>query len=169
MDFKSKRRYKRRAKQYFVLAYAVVTAWVLFLVGCVVILAQAESLHQGQDEKAGFGVMLLFILPLIIGMGCGFIGQYFVSARVRYKKQIIEYRQRKFFTQTMNLITSGKLNEAIDVYTDLVTKSDYRRFLYPYFLCEFLHSTDEVQRKKGEERLAVVLKAYNPDDINFQS
>jgi hypothetical protein len=167
MDFKSKRLYKKRAKQYFVLAYGVTIAWVLFLVACLVILLQAKPLHQGHDDKASFGVMLLFMSPLIIGVACGFIGQYFVDFRSKYKAQIIEYRQRKFFTQTMNFITSGKLNEAIDVYTDLVTKSEYRRFLYPYFLCEFLHSTNEDQRKKGVERLAVVLQAYDPNEIKF--
>lgn len=122
---------------------------------------------ESHNNKGDFWLMLLYISPLMLGLVSGFIGQYFVDKRRKYKADIIEYRQRKFFTETMNLITSGKLNEAIDVYTDLVTKQDFRRFLYPFFLNEFLHSTNEDQKKKGEERLVVVLKAYNPNDVKF--
>ena len=168
MDFQTKRHYKKRAKQYFVLAYETIIAWALFLLACVVLIIVTPPVTN-HNSKGDFWMMLLFISPLFIGLTFAIFGQYFLDKRRNYKAQILEYRQRKFFTQTMNFITSGKLNEAIDVYTDLVTKHEYRRFLYPYFLCEFLHSTDENQRQKGEEKLAVVLKAYNPNDINFQS
>jgi hypothetical protein len=170
MDFKTKRQCKKYARLYFSLAWGLTIFFAFFMIACITLLVVMPSTRQSTDNgKGDFLVMLLFVTPLILGMGCGFIGQFFVDRRSKYKANIIEYRQRKFFIQTMNLITSGKLNEAIDVYTELVTKQDFRRFLYPFFLNEFLHSTNEDQRKKGEERLAVVLKAYNPDDIKFQS
>jgi len=170
MDFKTKRLYKKRAKQYFCLAWGLTFFFILFIIACITLLVIMPSTRQNTDNgKGDFWMMLLFVTPLIFAMISATIGQYFVDRRRKYKADIIEYRQRKFFTQTMNLITSDKLNEAIDVYTELVTKQDFRRFLYPFFLNEFLHSTNEDQRKKGEERLAVVLKAYNPNDIKFQS
>ncbi|MFA5207450.1 MAG: hypothetical protein WC428_02220 [Candidatus Paceibacterota bacterium] len=166
MDFKSKRLYKKRAKQYFCLAWGL--TFLFFLFGMACIIALVTSTHLIDNSKGdGFGIMLLFVSPLIFAMISGIIGQFFVDRRCKYKAQILEYRQRKFFTQTMNLITSGKLNEAIDVYTELVTKQDFRRFLYPFFLNEFLHSTNEDQKKKGEEKLATVLEIYNPNDVKF--
>jgi len=166
MDFKTKRQSKKYAKQCFRIAYAFVIFFFLSVAAGVIIIL-ATPVVTNHESRGDFWMMLLFISPLFIGLGFGIFGQYFIDIRRKYKAQILEYRQKRFFTQTMSLITSGNLNEAIDVYNYLVTKSNYRDFLYSYFICELLHSTNEVQRKRGEKILASVLQKTDPNDIKF--
>jgi|ERR1035437_6432552 uncharacterized integral membrane protein len=165
MNFKTKRHNKKMSKVFFTLAYCMVIIWALMIVTLIIMMITSTKLIHNSNNT-GLLVTISFFLPLILGILFGFIGQSFLNERITYKANIKEYRQRKFFTQTLLLIREGNLNKAIDTY-GLVTKYEYHKFLYPFFLNEFLHSTDEIQQKKGETKLAIVLDECSPDSINF--
>lgn len=165
MNFKTKRHNKKMSKVFFTLAYGMVMIWALMIVTLIIMLVTStKPIHNSNNTD--LLVTISFFLPLILGISFGFFGQSFLNERITYKANIKEYRQRKFFTQTLTLVREGNLNKAIDTY-DLVTKYEFRRFLYPFFLNEFLHSTNEIQQKKGEAKLAIVLDEHSPDSINF--
>lgn len=163
MNFKTKRHNKKMSKLFFSLAYGMVIIWAIMIVTFMIMLiSPTKPIHNSNNTD--ILVTISFFLPLILCIVFGFIGQSFLNERTTYKANIKEYRQRKFFRQTILLMREGNLNKAIDTY-DLVTKYEYRKFLYPFFLNEFLHSTNEIQQKKGEAKLAIVLDEYSPDNI----
>jgi hypothetical protein len=114
-------------------------------------------------------MLLIFggIIPIILAFILGSIGQNYIDKRTKYKANIKEYRQRKFFTQIINLIKTNELNKAINIYNDLITKDEYRNFLFPFIINEYLHSDNIEANGKGEEKLAHILSVYNPLDFKF--
>lgn len=168
MNYKTKRRYKRKAKLFFSLAWGLTILWVLIITYGIYLVFTLQHLSNNNKEDVGFGVLfIIYIFPLILGLIFGMIGQYYVNKRIRYKVQIKEYRQRRFFTQVIDLLRIDNLNDAINIYEDLLTDRDLRKFVFPLLIKGLMNSTDEDQHDKGMKILNSVLENYNPEKIIF--
>jgi hypothetical protein len=106
-------------------------------------------------------------LPFITAVVLGYIGQEYLNKRIRYKKQINEYRQRRFFTQIIDLLRINNLNDAIVIYEELLTDRNLRKFVFPLLINSLMNSTDENQHNKGVKILNGILEDYNPEKIIF--
>lgn len=169
MDFQTKRQSKKYAKLYFRTAWYVIIAWMLFIVACVVALILAPKPLTSHDSKGDFWIMLLFISPIFIGLIFAIFGQYFLDKRTRYKRMIIEFRQRRFFQQIMEHLRVYELSKAIDVYDELLRQRDFRKFVYPIIITKLIDSTNENEHKQGLKLLNGILEKYSPADVNFNS
>ena len=169
MNFKTKRHYKKMARIYFTIAWAMTIAWILYVITCIVIIVVTSHPNAPtNDNKGGFFILILFLLPLITAVVLGWIGQEYMNKRIRYKKQINEYRQRRFFTQIIDLLREDNLNDAINIYEDLLIDRDFRKFAFPLLINSLMNSTNEDQHNKGVKIFNKVLEDYNPDKIVFQ-
>ena len=145
-------------------------AWVLYIVACfVIIIVTSPKNLPTHDEKVSFLFFLLFLLPLITAVVLGFIGQEYINKRIRYKEQIKEYRQRKFFTDTIVLLRSGNISGAVYILDELLTDRDYRKFIVPFIICENTHSIEDKRKELGNKKLDEILAQFNPDKIVFES
>ena len=165
MDFKTKRRYKKTARIYFSLAWTLAVTWMLYIVACFVIILVTN--HPTHNEKVSFLFFLLFLLPLIIALVLGYIGQEYLNKRVRYLRQIKQYRQKKFFTAAIILLRKGNISEAIYIFDELLTDRDYRKFILPLIICENTHSIEDKRKKIGNKKLDEILTEFSPDKIKF--
>ena len=165
MDFKTKRRYKKTARIYFSLAWTLAVTWMLYIVVCFVIILVTN--HPTHNEKVSFLFFLLFLLPLIIALVLGYIGQEYLNKRVRYLRQIKQYRQKKFFTAAIILLRKGNISEAIYIFDELLTDRDYRKFILPLIICENTHSIEDKRKKIGNKKLDEILTEFSPDKIKF--
>jgi hypothetical protein len=141
---------------------------MLYIVACfVIIIVTNHPTHN--DNKGSFLFFLLFLLPFITAIVLGWIGQEYLNKRIRYKRQIKEYRQRKFFTDAIVLLRSGNISEAINILHKLLTDRDYRKFIIPFIICENTHSIEDERKELGNKKLDGILEAFNPDKIVFES
>ena len=167
MNFSTKRHYKKMARIYFAIAWALAVTWMLYIVACFVIIIVTN--HPTHDEKVSFLFFLLFLLPLITAVVLGWIGQEYVNKRVRYLRQIKEYRQRKFFTDAIVFLRCGNISEAIYIFDELLTNRDYRKFILPLIICENIHSIEDKRKEIGNKKLNGILTEFSPDKIIFES
>ena len=166
MDFKTKRRCKRKAKLLFSLAWGVTIFWVLLITYGIYLIFTQPHLFNDQNI-AGFRIFLLYFSPLILGLILGMIGQEYINKRIKYKAHIKEYRQRRFFTQIIDLLRRGNINDAVIMYNKLLKDDTFRNFIFPFIICESIHSTDDNRKKIYTDKLYNILEAYNPDKIIF--
>jgi hypothetical protein len=170
MDFSTKRHYKKMAKIYFAIAWSLAITWMLYIVACFVIIIVTPHLNQpAHDNKGGFFILILFLLPLITAVVLGWIGQEYMNKRIRYKREIEEYRQRKFFTDAIVLLRSGNISGAINILDELLTDRVYRKFIVPFIICENTHSIEDERRELGNKKLDEILAQFSPNKIVFES
>ena len=168
MNFKTKRHYKKMARIYFTIAWAMTIAWILYVITCIVIIVVTSHPNAPtNDNKGGFFILILFLLPLITAVVLGWIGQEYMNKRIRYKKQINEYRQRRFFTQIIDLLRRGNITDAVIIYNKLLTDDTFRNFTFPFIICESIHSSDDNRKKIGTDKLYDILEKYNPENMIF--
>lgn len=165
MNFSTKRHYKKMARIYFAIAWALAITWMLYIVACFVIIIVTN--HPTHDDKGSFFMLLLFLLPLITAIILGYIGQEYLNKRIRYLRQIKEYRQRKFFTDAIILLRNHNISEAVYIFNKLLTDHDYRKFIVPFIICENTHSTEDKRKKIGNKKLDEILTEFSPDKIKF--
>jgi ABC-type multidrug transport system fused ATPase/permease subunit len=165
MDFATKRHYKKMARIYFTIAWSLAITWILYIVACFVIIIVTNV--PSHNDNVNFLFFLLFLLPFITAVVLGYIGQEYLNKRIRYKKQINEYRQRRFFTQIIDLLRINNLNDAIVIYEELLTDRNLRKFVFPLLINSLMNSTDENQHNKGVKILNGILEDYNPEKIIF--
>jgi peptidoglycan/LPS O-acetylase OafA/YrhL len=170
MDFSTKRHYKKMAKIYFAIAWSLAITWMLYIVACFVIIIVTPHLNQPtRNEKVSFLFFLLFLLPFITAVVLGYIGQEYLNKRIRYLRQIKEYRQRKFFTDAITLLRSGNISGAIYILDELLTDHVYRKFIVPFIICENTHSIEDERRELGNKKLDEIVAQFNPDKMLFES
>jgi peptidoglycan/LPS O-acetylase OafA/YrhL len=170
MDFSTKRHYKKMAKIYFAIAWSLAITWMLYIVACfVIIIVTPHKNLPTHDEKVSFLFFLLFLLPFITAVVLGYIGQEYLNKRIRYLRQIKEYRQRKFFTDAIVLLRSGNISGAIYILDELLTDHVYRKFIVPFIICENTHSIEDERRELGNKKLNEILAQFSPDKMLFES
>jgi hypothetical protein len=166
MNFKTKRKNKKYAKIYFILAYSMVIILFMVMTLMIVHVINISKLHSI------LLVLTLMLSPIILGMIFGFIGSLYYNERMMYKAKIKEYRQRKFFKQIINLIKVNNFKDATKIYNTLITEKEYKRFLYPYItaaaIYAYAYTQDDIERSRhGEEKLQTILDFYDPNKIEL--
>jgi len=166
MNFKTKRKYKKYANIFFILAYLMAIIFFMIMASMV--------LYAIKVSKSDSPILILTLLlsPIILSMVFGFIGSAYRNERLFYKAKIKEYRQRKFFKQIINLIKINNFKDAKNIYNTLITEKEYKRFLYPYIVAAsiyaYAYTESDIERSRyGEEKLQAVLEFYDPNKIEF--
>jgi hypothetical protein len=165
MNFKAKRYCKKMARIYFSLAWAVTIIWIFSLIGSFIIIAVNQP--SNIPIRGDFFVFLFLLFPLFLGLILGFIGQDYANMRIKYKKQINQYRQRRFFTQIIDLLRRGNIIDAVIMYNKLLKDDTFRHFIFPLIISESIHSSDDNRKKIGTDKLYDILEEYNPEKIIF--
>ena len=167
MNFKQKRKTKKLAKIFITLAYVVMIAWFVTIIGGLIKAVTAT----GELNITSFLMFVIGVAPVILCLTLGFIGQQFVNQRVFYKEAIEEYRQCSFFTQAIQLSMAGNkefMNQAVELYGLLREDTPRRRFVFGFIVASNYYSKDKERAKKGKERLESILDTYDPEKVKFQ-
>lgn len=167
MNFKTKRYYKKMAKICFTLAWVLAIAWILYIIVNCVIIIVTPHLNASTVDDHSFLIFSVLLFPLITSVVLGYIGQEYTNKRIKYKRQINEYRQRKFFTQIIDLLRRGNITDGVIMYNKLLKDDTFRNFTFPFIICESIHSTDDNRKKIGTDKLYDILEKYNPENIIF--
>lgn len=168
MNYKTKRHYKKLARTYLTLAWIMMLIWMAYIVTSFIMICthiKQPPIITGNS----FIIFLIVLFPIIVAVILGYIGQGYINTRKRYQKQINEYRQKRYFTNAITLLRNGKTSEAIYIYIYdvLLTDHTFRKFIYPFIICENLHAIEDDRRELANKRLNSILNDYNPDSIIF--
>jgi hypothetical protein len=144
MDFSTKRYYKKMAKMYFTFAWILAIMWMLYIaIGVILIIVTPYRNQPPHVNDHSFLIFSCLLFPLIWALVFGYIGQEYTNKRIRYKRQINEYRQRRFFTKAITLLRRGNISEAIYIFDELLIDRNYRKFILPFIICENTHSIED--------------------------
>jgi hypothetical protein len=149
MDFKTKRRTRRMARVLLLISFA----WIP--IGIVGFFLSAKVSHN-----------FLFSLPVIIllwGFTVIFYGKY-DKELIIYKSKIRHYRQMVAYKKIIQFIRERDFKSAVYWYNNFIHDTEYRTFLFPFYVNELLHSTPS-DCERGEEILAKQMEIFNPDKI----
>ena len=167
MNFKEKRHAKKMAKIFITLAYVVMIAWFLTILCGLIKAVTATS----EVNITTFLMFAIGVMPVIVCLTLGGIGQRYVNRRVYYKQAIAEYRQCSFFTQAIRLaMVDNKefMSQAVDLYELIHEDTPRRRFLFSFIVPSNYYSKDKERSEKGKKRLEKILDTYDPDKVKFQ-
>lgn len=163
MNFKEKRHVKKLAKIFTTLAYVVMVAWALTVIGGLIRAMTAEV------EISGMAMFVYGVAPIIMTLVLGFTGQRFVNKRVAYKQGIEKYRQRVFFTRAIKTILMGgkdAFKHAARTY-ECLNEDALRRFIYSFVLTASYFSDEEKTKEKGNNTFMDLLETYDPEKVDL--
>lgn len=164
MTLKEKQLHKRKAKLYLTFAYLTIPFAFTFLAGTII----ARNHIEGEWSTLIAALLLCgFLLPLIIGLALGMHAQTHVSALRRYMAAIQDYRQNKFFVQSLNALQANDFDTAIHIYDNLINNNYFKRFLFGLVTGMALYSDDGKRAERAFKKLETLKKTYNPDNIIF--
>jgi uncharacterized membrane protein len=167
MTFTEKRHAKKMAKIFTTAAYVLMIAWAVTIVGGLI----KAMTTTGELNVSPFLMYVIGLMPVILCLVLGGIGQQYINKRVYYKQAIAEYRQCSFFTQAINLVMVERkefMSQAVDLYELIDEDTPRRRFLFGFIIASNYFSTDKERVTKGKKRLEEILNAYDPMKVKFK-
>lgn len=159
MDYNSKQQIKKKLRLYTKLSFICIGTFIL---GFVIILT-CHKIFPDYVRYAIGGITICSPFAGLILAGTGQAYQYKVN---RYRHGIREYRTRKLFQKVIQIIESGDLKTAIDVY-NTIPKGYLKDFLYAYFIGASKYSDDEKVKARGAEILASIIDEYQPNKVEL--
>jgi hypothetical protein len=156
MDFKTKRRTKRIAKMLFVLTY-VMTG--IFIIGFVLAITVA---FKFKFTPMFFGIPI--VIMIIWSVSILMYSAYEKKLR-QYKFNIRHYRQSVAYHKIIDFIRSRDFKSAAYWYNNFIHDSEYRSFLFPFYINELLHSNNLADVENGEKLLSKQLEIWDPKKV----
>jgi hypothetical protein len=159
MDYNSKQQLKKKLRLYTKLSFICIGTFIL---GFIVIL----TCHKIFSDYVRYAIGAITICSPFAGLFLAGTGQAYQYKVNRYRNNIREYRTRKLFQKVIQIMESGDLKSAIDVYNTM-PKGYLKDFLYAYFIGASKYCDDEKVKSRGAEILTSIIEEYNPDKIQL--
>ena len=162
MTFKEKRRSKKLAIIYMVIAYVMAA---LFF--ALVVLSATRVIHINNGGTPQMWHALLGVSPLILCAFFGMFSGWSSMKRTQYKYGIIKYREYRNFNIILDYLEAGKINEAKNLFNSL-PKTDLRVFTNGFILgyTQLLVGNDEV-KAKAIDKLNTLREEFSQYNVNF--
>lgn len=151
MTFEEKRKYKKLAKRYYIIAYIVSMSFMPLLVLSFLV-----------SSKSFFWFIFPFIF-IFVGLGIGLYAQHFLDFRIKYKADIGEFRERTKIVKVLDALRKDDYNTAVDQY-NMLKSGPRKKFLYGYFIGMSLNS-DVERKEKAEKIFNDIREDFNPDNV----
>jgi hypothetical protein len=159
MDYNSKQQIKKKLRLYTKLAFICIATFILGFIFIMVF-------HKYISAPVRYIVGAITIASPFVGLFTAGTGQAYQYKINRYRNSIREYRTRKLFQKVVQIMQSGDLKSAIDVYNTM-PKGYLKDFLYAYFIGASKYSDDEKVKARGAEILTSIIEEYNPDKVQL--
>lgn len=157
---------KKYARVCGILAYALVSIFIINIVGLIIWRNSTDVIITNGFYMAAIGLSV--VVPIIIGLILSISSQIFIARLVAYKRAIKEYRKRKYFCLALKCILNDDFEGAKYYYNGFIpTNCDERCYLYGILLHMASKSEDKDRRVKALLRYDDLLTYYNPDKVKF--
>jgi hypothetical protein len=161
MNFKQKRQYKRRAKTFIILAYAMIIVFVIDIVSGLVYVSTHHKPLQYPELQ-----LIPYCTFIFLGIIFAFIGDMYQTNLIKYLRNIKKYRSRKFFQHILDLVDSGKLVAAISLYNSM-PQGELKDYLFGILINESKYSDNPGLVKQGDETKQKLRDRFSPEKIKF--
>lgn len=162
MDFKTKRKYKRKARMYYRLATLMILLFVLTIV------LAATGVMTVKTVNVIVPISML-ISSVAFGMGFTGMGQNYSGRRIDYIRRIRLRREYAFFHRVINMTVAGEFENAVDTYNrENSGKSGViKDHLFSFITGAAVFSGDEDRRRKGLKNLSRMLECFDPAKVEL--
>lgn len=160
MNLNTKRRYKKYCRKFSIIAWLLVG---LFFLSFITLTIFAKNMSNILISVLGSTM----VMSLILGLVFNFSSDLYRRTLIRYKNNINEYRNRRKYVITLNLIKTGDLYGARKVYNTIPRNHILSEKLYTALIHEFIHSSDEKLIEIGEKAVYDLLVKYDPFHFNI--
>ena len=156
MNFKQKRLYKLLSKitlcaSYMLIAFAIFQ--FVYLIIC-------DVKHDTFPPGSGY----LLVSSVFLSLGFMSTGQYFYTKRMSYLRKINLYRHFVRVTKTIDFLRIEDFYSAKRTYNS-IKESSIKDILFGLIIGMSMYSTDEFRFNHASEKLDVIRKDFNPNDI----
>jgi hypothetical protein len=158
MDYNSKQQIKKKLRLYTKLSFVCIATFIL---GFIVILTV-----QIKPDYVRYAIGGITIASPFVGMIFVFIEMKYQLMIKQYRRNIREYRTRVLFQKTIEIMESGDLKTAIDIY-NTIPNCYLKDFLYAYFIGASKYSDDEKVKSRGEDILNGIIEDYQPNKVEL--
>jgi len=160
MTFKQKRRNKKLAKTFSILAYVM----VIWFVTNIILLFTGHITSKTMNPILA---MSIFIAPIMLGIIIAGIGQSYGMLRMQYKMKIRMYREYRHFNFALDYIEAGDFTSAIDIYNSMPV-GYLREFIYSHLLAYFsLGKHTEGNKEQAIGRINGLREKYCQHNVTF--
>ena len=161
MDFKTKRLYKRKGIFYITLA------WILIIVFSIDALLIIFNIANDKPNSSSNVELIILFITVVLFMTFTSLGAKYNMKRQVYLKNMLKYKQYRYFQIILVTIQMNKLNHAIDMYNKLLVDGDHKNYIFANLIFHMLNSDDSDLKQKGLSKFNMICDTYNPDNIKF--
>jgi len=160
-----KRLYKRRAKLFYILAYAFIFLFAVEIITVLIVAVKEIDFKLYTETPMGLALLMLFA-PLICTMTFAVIASFNANQRYRYKDKIKQYREYVFFQKCLSALLNKEFDDAVH-YFNCMSKGSLRDFLWSFGICSFFQSTEEKWKTRGLEYITAYRNEFMPSNVTF--
>jgi hypothetical protein len=159
MDSQTKQQIKKKLRFYTRLSFICIATFIL---GFIIIL----TVHKIMPDYVRYAIGGITIASPFVGLFTAGTGQAYQYKINRYRNSIREYRTRVLFQKVVQIMQSGDLKSAIDIYNTM-PNGHLKDFLYAYFIGASKYSDDEKVKARGAEILESIIDEYQPNKVEL--
>ena len=150
MTFTEKRKYKRQAKLYLILAYVLMFT---FIIGFILLLVLQFHLKNLSAWWLTIPMSCIFI-SLILGL----TSQAVASKRTYYIKNIKKYREDKLFNRIMNLVLNNDFQTSVNLFNGSMPDGILKNFLFGFIMGKRYTSTNSDEVNASTNKVAKIME-----------
>lgn len=161
MDIKTKRKYKKRSKISYNLAFVFVG--MLFL-NFTLFITHAFGL----DARVINSVLVISIMfsPLLFAIVCWFFAMLYYDKFMRHHIKVKQWRGNNIVSKIIKFELGNNHKRAIDLYNSLPTCSD-KDMLFTFIITNSMHSDEPKRKKEAELKFKMYQDWYKTSNIDF--
>lgn len=162
MDILTNRKYKKRAKLFYRLAFVSV--------GLVFLNFFLFAFNAFDMNKENFAIKIIIIASLITPMFFALFFWLFAMINsekfMKHHRKVKQWRLHNIVSKIIKFETTDKHDKAIELYNTLKTSSD-KDMLFTFIIANSMHSDDPKRKEKAIQKFKMYRDWYKPNKIDF--